>query len=177
MNNVKSDGQKEIIRIKEIEREREEENLREKKEDEKRDRENREKEQISASEGINDSKKFWDDLLLKPLSSNDREMEIESRNERKRSKGREIKDREKEYKNVNTSQENEDNRFNVNSRSSYQSQTEPMDILRNIPGKIDNSILSPNFSFLLSFFFFTLFVHSMSYIFDITKFMIYHIFH
>ena len=47
-------------------------------------------------------------------------MEIELRNERKRSIGREIKDREKEYRNVNTSQENEDNRFNVNSRSSYQ---------------------------------------------------------
>ena len=151
---MKEEREKEIIKIKEIEREREEENLREKEEEEKRDRENREKEQISASEGINDSKKFWDDLLLKPLSSNDREMEIESRNERKRSKGREIKDREKEYRNVNTSQENRDNRVNVNSRSSYQSQTEPMDILRNIPGKIDNSILPPNFSFLLSFLFF-----------------------
>ena len=142
---MKEEREKEIIRIKELEREREEEMLRAKEENENREREERDKEQIYASERLNDSKHFWDDLLLKPLPSIERETDLERKNDKKVNVGRERKDRENDKRNVNKSQENESPRFSVNSRSSYQSPTDPMDILRNIPGEIEPSFSCFNF--------------------------------
>ena len=167
---MKEEREKEIIRIKDLEREREEEMLRAKEENEKREREDREKEQIHANAGLNNSMHFWDDLLLKPLPSIEKEMEVERKNEKKVDIGKERKDRENDKRDVNKSQENESPRFSVNSRSSFQSPTDPMDILRNIPGEIE-----PSFS-CFNIFIFIRFSNPLQYFFHLNSYIFFFLF-